>query len=149
MYWRETGEQHRRITFFVEVAEERTSACHCSASPASWRPQSVSWRRPNRQARKRLCRRLLSEWCPCPRQSLSVPGQPGNPVEQRAGSGSKCPSGQDFISHPSAYKHQLSAFFSTSQVKMMDKVLCIGKWIWAQFKYFYLYICQQSCQTMK
>ena len=50
---------------------------------------------------------------------------------------------------PAPVKHQLSAFFSVSQVKMMDKVLCIGKWIWAQFKYFYLSICQQSCQTMK
>ena len=48
------------------MAEDRTSACHCSASPTFWRPQSVSWRRPSRQTRKRLCRRPLPEWCLCP-----------------------------------------------------------------------------------
>lgn len=91
----------------------------------------------------------VSQNVPASGQRLSTLGWPEAPAEQKAGSGLNCLSGQEFISHPKTCKVTTLSAFSVSQVKVMDELLCIGRWIWAQFKYFYLYIHQQSCQTMR
>lgn len=117
-------EQSRWTTLLGAVTMEGPSVCIHLPFPTSQRVQSVPWRGSNSRARKRksLCRRLLPEWRPDPRQRLLAPGWPRAPHEGRVGSGSNCPSGQAFISHPETCKATTLNHSSLSSVKMMDQL---------------------------